>query len=406
MRKPHTRRLLGSVVVATFLHVALLFVVLQLETRVYPASPDPTPILVFEPPSPAPLPEVEEEPEPEVVEPEPVPEPEPAAEPDEVPRDEVPPAEPLPASDEPRPDEPLPAPTEPAPPAPPAPTLEAGSDSPVRLEPAPSLMGRVMGQGSDPFGLKLNELERGLSYRADGPMSDERRAAVTAKRMLEDDLAEDAVEAGLADDYFRELRHRVDTAWRPAKKQLNDGGGHVDQIGMMKDFGSSPAAWGEVWEIYLDVAQQYARGERPRVDKKRIGKIRELFRSRQGNFRFHAITEVVITQAADGQVLTIEMPLSSGHPGFDDGIRDAIMTATEVMPDKPPPRLTHGRPFRSKWRMRATWTMVPPTAFLTGNSWDIGPKGVEVDVPFQIKLKKRVLLQWFDNRDHSIRDRR
>jgi hypothetical protein len=87
-------------------------------------------------------------------------------------------------------------------------------------------------------------------------------------------------------------------------------------------------------------------------------------------------------------------------------VRDAFMTAAQVMPDKPPARFANGRAFRSRWRLRATWKLIPPTALLSGSSWDLTPKGVELDVPFQIKLSTRVMLLKVDNRDHSIAEAR
>ena len=42
--------------------------------------------------------------------------------------------------------------------------------------------------------------------------------------------------------------------------------------------------------------------------------------------------------------------------------------------------------------------MVPPTAFFSGSSFDITPKGFDVDVPFQIKLKTNVMLLRTDGR--------
>jgi hypothetical protein len=286
----------------------------------------------------------------------------------------------------------------PPPPVPPeqpaAPTVAPVVEPPtgkslVRL-PQTDAISRALGGGV--LGASASTLEGALDVKADGPMSDGQRAALNAKRHLEADMADDVVTAGLADDYFRELRNRVETNWRPEMKQLNDGGESVTQVGMMKSFVDDRAAWDEMWRAYLDLAEQYGQGRRPQLPPTRIDRIRELMRSRKGMFRFHAISEVTLTQGPDGKVLTIEIPLSSGHPGIDDGVRDAITTAVSAMPDAPPSRVHHGRPFTSTWRMRATWTMVPPTALLTGAGFDITPKGLQVDVPFDIKLKTAVLL--------------
>lgn len=270
-------------------------------------------------------------------------------------------------------------------------TSPPSGESLMRLPTNDGMMGRVLGTG-EALGPTIATLEGALDLKADGPLSDGERAARNARRALAQDLADDEVTVGLADDYFRELRNHVETSWRPEVKQLNDGGESVTQAGMMKSFVEERAAWDEMWKAYLDLAKMYGQGRRPRLEPARIERIRELMRSRKGMFRFHAISEVVLTQGPDGKVLTVEMPLSSGHPAIDDGMRDAIARAVDAMVDPPPARLHQGRTFSSTWRMRATWTMVPPTALLTGAGFDVTPKGIHVDVPFDIKLKTAVLL--------------
>ena len=175
-------------------------------------------------------------------------------------------------------------------------------------------------------------------------------------------------------------------------KELNDGGESVTQVGMMRSVVEDRVAWDEAWRAYLDLAKQYANGQKPALEPARRERLRELFRSRKGMFRFHAISEVELTQGPDGRILTLELPLPSGHPGVDEGVRDAFVEAIKAMTDPPPVRVARGEPFSSTWRMRATWTMVPPTALLTGSAFDITPKGFEIDVPFDIKLKTHVLL--------------
>ena len=167
---------------------------------------------------------------------------------------------------------------------------------------------------------------------------------------------------------------------------------------MMKGIVEDRAAWGEMWLAYMDLAKQYANGAQPRLEPQRMERLRELMRSRQGAFRVQAISEVKLTQDPTGKIQLLEFPLTSGHPGIDDGVRDAIAQAILAMPDPPPPRMHHGRSFSSWWRLRATWTMVPPTALFSGSSFDITPKGFDVDVPFQIKLKTNVMLLRTDGR--------
>ncbi len=285
--------------------------------------------------------------------------------------------------------------------APPA-VDDNGGESLVRLPKGDGVIGKILGTGGA-LGPSATTLERSLDARADGPMSDARRAATNARRYLETDLSDDEVTVGLADDYFRELKNRVETNWRPAMKELNDGGKAVTQLGMLKGFvdDDGRVAWNEMWLAYLDLAKQYAQGERPSLEPRRIERLRELMRSRRGAFRFHAITEVVLTQGPDGKVVTVELPLSSGHPGIDEGVKDAITTAVDAMRDPPPARVHHGRSFSSTWRFRATWTMVPPTALLTGAGFDITPKGFQVDVPFDIKLKTYVMLLHTDAHAHA-----
>jgi hypothetical protein len=375
------RRDLLALATAALLHALLLLVVTQASVRrVFPeARPSTVELSFFSAADPPPPddPPAESEPEPE-----PQSAPPARAPPQPRERDHPPPRDP--AAEAP----PAPVPTAPVPTAPPA---SAPGESLMRLPPSEGAIGRVLGTGKE-LGPSLGALEGALDLRADGPMSDGARAALNARRALQTDLADDAVTAGLADDYFRELRNRVETNWRPEMKQLNDGGESVSQVGMMRSFLEDRSAWDEMWKAYLDLAKMYSRGERPKLEPARIDRIRELMRSRKGMFRFHAISEVVLTQAPDGKVLTVELPLSSGHPGIDDGVRDAISTAVKAMADSPPARVHHGRSFSSTWRLRATWTMVPPTALLTGAGFDITPKGLQVDVPFDIKLKTHVLL--------------
>ena len=171
---------------------------------------------------------------------------------------------------------------------------------------------------------------------------------------------------------------------------------HYEVLGV-----SRTASATQVRRAYLDLAKQYSVGQQPKLETARMDRIRELMRSRKGMFRFHAISEVVLTQGPDGKVLTIEIPLSSGHPGIDEGAKDAITTAVSAMVDPPSVRVHHGRSFTSTWRMRATWTMVPPTAFLTGAGFDITAKGFTIDVPFDITLKTFVGLLRTDAHAHS-----
>jgi hypothetical protein len=301
----------------------------------------------------------------------------------------------------PPPEAPPSPPPEPPPPAPPKeiPTTTPPGDAPslLRLPAGPSSMDAVLG-GRGPLGQSRDSLASALDLRVDGPMRDSAAAAKKATRTLQSDLADDAVSAGLADDYFRALKHKVETAWQPAVKQLNDGGERTTQMGMMKSLVDDRAAWGEMWLAYMDLAKQYANGVPPRLEPQRIERLRELMRSRQGAFRVQAIGEVKLTQDPEGKVLLLEFTLPSGHPGIDDGMRDAIGQAILAMAEPPPPRLHHGRSFSSWWRLRATWTMVPPTAFFTGAGFDVTPKGFAVDVPFEIKLKTNVMLLRTDGR--------
>jgi hypothetical protein len=236
-------------------------------------------------------------------------------------------------------------------------------------------------------------LEGALDMRVDAPATDTTRAVRAATRALAEDLATDAVSAGLADDYFRTLQERIEVAWQPEVGELNDGGASTTQVGMMRSLVDDTGAWGELWKAYLDLAKQYAQGNAPRLEPARRAQLVELMRSRRGAFRVHAIGEWRVTQDAAGRVLLLEVTLPSGHPRIDDGVRDAIARAVAAMPEPPPPRLSHGGSFSSSWRLRATWTMVPPTAFLTGAAFDVTAKGFQVDVPFEIKRTTTVQLQ-------------
>jgi hypothetical protein len=286
----------------------------------------------------------------------------------------------------------------------PAPALPEGSGSLLRL-PSSSSIDRVLGAGLS-GGPSRATLEGALDLQVDGPLADSAAAAKRATRALQDDLADDAVSVGLADDYFRTLRERIETAWKPAVKQLNDGGKSTTQVGMMRSLVDDTGAWGELWQAYLDLAKQYGNGLQPRLEPARRERLRELMRSRRGAFRVQAITEARLTQDPSGRILLLELTLPSGHPGIDDGIKDAVAQALAAMPDEPPARVSHGRPFSSWWRLRATWTMVPPTAFLTGAGFDVTPRGFTVDVPFDIKLSTNVSLQRTDARTTATGDAR
>ncbi len=267
----------------------------------------------------------------------------------------------------------------------------------MRLPVGPSTMDTVLGTGG-PLGPRRSSLEQALDFHVDGPMTDSQAAARAATRALQQDLADDAVTAGLADDYFRTLRGHVETGWLPAMAQLNDGGASTTQLGMMRGLVEDTAAWGEMWTAYMDMAKQYANGVQPKLETARRERLRELMRSRKGAFRVHAISEVKLTQGPDGAVLLLELPLGSGHPGIDDGVRTAIENAVKAMAETPSQRMSHGRSFSSWWRLRATWTMVPPTAFFSGAGFDITPKGFTIDVPFDIKLTTNVMLLRTDAR--------
>jgi hypothetical protein len=277
------------------------------------------------------------------------------------------------------------------------PTVEPTADLPptgesvMRLKKSDGQIGRVLGTGG-PLGPSAAVLEGALDQRAEGPLSDKARAERRLKEALLADLADDEVTAGLTDDYFRELKNRVVSAWRPAMKDLNDGGERVTQLGMMRDVFQEREAWTEMWKAYMDMAKQYATGTKPTLEPARRERLVELMRSRKGMFRYHAIVELTLTQGPDGKVLTLEATLPSGQNGIDESVKDAIVYAVNAMPDPPPLRVHGGASFSSTWRMRASWIMVPPTAFFTGAGFDITPKGFEIDVPFDIKLKTNVML--------------
>ncbi|MBI1946811.1 MAG: hypothetical protein HYS27_14035 [Deltaproteobacteria bacterium] len=372
------RRDLAALLGALALHGALLVVITESRVRRYfPELPTRTVELTLIEPAP---PEVAPA-EPAPVDDRPTPPPRPR---------EAPTPTPAPAEAPPTVEPPAAAPP-PGPPPAPAPALPANSGSLVRLPAKDTGIARVFGTGDGPLP-SVATLEGSLDLKPEGPLSERARAKRNVQRHLAEDLADDIVVAGLADDYFRALKDHVEVAWRPAMKELNDGGESVTQIGMMKSVVEDRVAWDEAWRAYLDLAKQYAVGQKPTLEPARRERIRELMRSRKGMFRFHAITEVELTQGPDGRILTLELPLPSGHPGIDEGVRDAFVEAVKAMTEPPPKRVARGEPFLSTWRMRATWTMVPPTAFLTGAGFDITPKGFEIDVPFDINLKTHVLL--------------
>ena len=254
-----------------------------------------------------------------------------------------------------------------------------------------SKLNAVLGAGGA-LGPSQSALTGALDLQVDAPVKDSLAATRNATRQLQDDLADDAVSAGLADDYFRVLNEHIRTAWQPAVKELNDGGTSTTQMGMMQGLVEDRAAWGEMWLAYMDLAKQYANGVQPRLQTQRTERLRELFRSRKGAFRVQAIAEVKLSIDPTGKVQLMEFTMPSGHTGVDDGVSKAIAYAVQAMPELPPQRFHHGRSFTSLWRLRATWSMVPPTAFFSGASFDITPRGFTADVPFQIKLNTNVML--------------
>jgi hypothetical protein len=224
-------------------------------------------------------------------------------------------------------------------------------------------------------------------------MTDTARAQRNVRQNLESDLADDAVTLGLADDYFRLLRNKIEQNWLPAQKDLNDGGDSVSRLSFMTGAVSDVSAWQEMWSAYTDLASQYANGQQPTLAPARKTRLIELMRSRKGMFRVHAIAELTLQQNKDGGIVFLELTRSTNHPHVDEGIRTALQRAVEAMEEKPSARMTKGKSFTSSWRLRATWSMVPPTAFFSGAAFDITPKGLSVDVPFDITLKTNVMLQ-------------
>jgi hypothetical protein len=260
---------------------------------------------------------------------------------------------------------------------------------------------RIVGLGAPAgLGVSAHSLESALDTHADGPLSDGQRAARTALQHVQDDIADDAVTAGLSDDYFRELRNHIEGAWKPASKQLDDGRERVGRLGMLKSVADT-SGWSQMWDAYLDLSKQYANGVQPKLAPDRIQRLRELMRSRNGPFKYNAITEVRIEQAKDGALLSVEVTTQSGHTQLDDGVKDAIAAAVLAMPNPPPERVAHGHSFATHWRLRATWSMVPPTAFLTGAGFDITAKGLQVDVPFQLKTDTTIQLVRVEGRRKS-----
>ena len=296
--------------------------------------------------------------------------------------------------------------TAPAPPAPPAasspaeapaqalPVAEARvPDAPAVVRPpasSGSTIDRVLGTGRG-LAPSAGALEGALDVKAEGPIKDSVRAKRNLERFLEEDVADDEVTAGLVDDYFQRLAEHLETAWRPATKELNDGGASVTQGGFLKSLVSDPTGMDEMWRAYMDLAAQYANGRAPSLEPARKERLRELMRSRKGPFTMQAICEVTLIQGPDGKVVMLDMTTTSGHPRIDEGVRAAFVSAIDAMENKPPERVSHGRSFPSFWRLRGTWRMVPPTALLSGSGFDITKKGLEVDVPFDIKLKTNVM---------------
>jgi hypothetical protein len=380
-----TPRHLAALAIAVLLHAMLLWWVSQADLQRMPRGEDAVIMEIVEvkpPPPEAEEPEETKPPEPESVE---------KTAPPLV-KEALAALPPMPP-----PVEPAPIPPEPT--VPPPPIIEfqdpgAGADAPrMNGKAGDSRMQAVVGVGPGTLMPSFGDLEGALDDKAVGPRSDAQRTEAVAKAFIEEELTKDAIELGLVDDYLRVLKNTLATAWRPARAELNDGGKKVGRIGFLQNAYSPNPAWGELWQTYFEMAEQYAKtGTKPRISRKKLNRLRELMRSRQRPFRFSTISEVQISQDAEGKLLHVDIALTSGHPRIDAGIKSAVARALQVMPHPPPALMTHGKSTKTRWRFRATWTMIPPTAWLQGAAWDIGPKGLEFDVPFQIKLKTKVAL--------------
>ena len=121
--------------------------------------------------------------------------------------------------------------------------------------------------------------------------------------------------------------------------------------------------------------------------------MRELWNAKRTGWDMNVIAEIAVQQDHDGRLTMFDFLLSTGHKGIDEGIREAMSSAITHLKNDPPEGLAHGQSFESRWRLRATWRMVPPTALLTGGSFNVTPKGIDMDIPFALHLNTAVELK-------------
>jgi outer membrane biosynthesis protein TonB len=322
----------------------------------------------------------------------------------------------------------------------PAPTTSAPTPSTTaealvpRQRGADGLLDRVIARGQ-PSGIdaKLPDLERAIPHRAPGPMSDAKRAERSVTGFLKGALAAQDVQRGMVDDWFRDVRKGINRTWRPSNRELNDPSQGTRAV-ILGEFALNPKQWGEFGPLYLTEVLGLAQrdlvkdptlqttpdpsappviGQSELSDAQRRARIATMLATSKQAFRYVARARLIVRHRADGGLDSIEVVHASGHEHLDEGMVGAIERALFLAGNGlPTVDASDGKGYASEWMMSAVWQVIPPRCIAStvndpgagpstddktvistcGSSWDITPDGVEIERPFELKLKTDVEL--------------
>jgi hypothetical protein len=264
-----------------------------------------------------------------------------------------------------------------------------------------------------------------------GPRSDAKRAEERTRGYLQGMLARADVQNGMADDYHRLLGQTLKRQWRPHGKELNRGGEEASRNRILLDFITNPTRWKEFFDLYVKEAFAIREGMRnpdfrhevttsaDTVMGQQIARLNaelptefdedERGGPRRQAFRYVVQARIKIQHDGHGEVQAVEILHSSGHPEIDRGIREAVKRSDVVFDVQTPARVADGGPFENTWLFKATWQVVPPICMgdllssaqnPTARSLEVGcvkqfditSKGIEVEMPFDVKLLTEVNL--------------
>jgi hypothetical protein len=280
-------------------------------------------------------------------------------------------------------------------------------------------------QGALPLALQPSShvLEGALDEHAAGPETDNQRA----KRLVDNDLrsalaAHDA-RIGLANDWFRTVGHAIERTWHPQARDLNDGGKQVEPLTLLAGTLGNPLRWNEASHAMLDDAVALQDGFRGNRTEKIADALTNHAGARAGGddvtgrvikgagtthpvFGLQVGVELRITHDGSGAVTSIDIIHGSGQPRIDQALIDDVTRAIALESGNVSLAF-HGKPFSSRWLLTARWAVTPPSCMATpddahgtgalpvfgcSTKFDVTSKGVEVDLPGQVKLKTEAVL--------------